>query len=92
MRNGLKSLRLIVTGRVQGVGYRYFVAHHARLLGIQGFAKNASDGSVVLECEGEEQAVGHLVELCRQGPPRAVVNRLDTNDIPFQGYLGFSIR
>jgi len=66
-----------VTGRVQGVGYRYFARGHARSLGLRGWVRNRFDGSVELHAEGPAAALDALEALLRQGPPHADVSGLE---------------
>ena len=73
--------RMLVSGRVQGVGFRYFVLEQARLLGLRGHALNLADGSVeVLAC-GEPAALAELRQRLRSGPPRARVQALRVQDL-----------
>jgi len=66
-----------VTGRVQGVGFRYFVAAHARALGLTGWARNLLDGSVEVQAAGPADALATLEERLREGPPHARVAGLE---------------
>lgn len=66
-----------VKGRVQGVGFRYFVRERAHALGLSGWVKNRSDGSVELMAGGDEQAVTQLLDEVRQGPPRSAVEAVE---------------
>ena len=66
--------RLIVTGRVQGVFYRAWTEQVARGLGLRGWVRNRSDGSVEICVRGELAAIDRLVEACRAGPPAAQVD------------------
>ncbi|MGC8762073.1 MAG: acylphosphatase [Acidobacteriota bacterium] len=65
-----------VTGRVQGVGFRYFVAAHARSLGLKGWARNLLDGSVEVQAAGPSEALAALEGHLREGPPHARVEGL----------------
>jgi acylphosphatase len=67
------ELRLVVTGRVQGVGYRWFVRLHADRLGLRGWVRNEFDGSVVAEVRGTPAAVEEFAEVLRRGSPGARV-------------------
>ena len=69
--------RLTVTGRVQGVGYRDWLQEMAERLELSGWVRNRFDGSVEAVIVGEEDAVGRMIEACRQGPPLARVDALD---------------
>jgi len=82
-----------VEGRVQGVGYRYFVLVKARELRIGGFARNSHDGSVLVEAEGEKVDLDTLVDYLRIGPPLARVRRVEVAVAPFlDQYEDFVIR
>ena len=72
--------RFLVTGMVQGVGFRWFVARHARSLGITGYARNLADGRVEVVGCGECEAMGQLEELLRKGPAHAQVERVERHD------------
>lgn len=66
-----------VFGMVQGVGYRYFVISQARRLGLTGFVRNLSDGSVEVEAEGEAGRLRQLLSLLGSGPAGATVERVE---------------
>jgi acylphosphatase len=74
------TCRFLVTGMVQGVGFRWFVARHARSLGITGYARNLHDGSVEVVGCGEAQAIAQLEELLRKGPAHAQVEGVERHD------------
>ena len=69
--------RVIVRGRVQGVGFRWFVREHARTLKLAGWVKNLPDGMVELEVEGPANTVAELMALVAEGPDGAVVAGMD---------------
>jgi acylphosphatase len=71
-----------VEGRVQGVGYRYFVRAKAGELRIRGFVRNGYDGSVMVEAEGEKTDLDTLVDYLRIGPPLARVSRVEVSVAP----------
>lgn len=66
-----------VRGRVQGVGYRAFVEHHARQRGLEGWVRNRSDGSVEAVFAGAPESVEGMVKACAVGPLSAKVDALD---------------
>ena len=66
--------RVVIRGRVQGVGYRAWVDHEARRLGLQGWVRNRRDGSVEAVFEGEEGIVADMIASCRKGPPSSRVD------------------
>lgn len=71
---------ITVNGRVQGVGYRYFVRAKAKELDIKGFVRNGYDGTVVIEAEGEKKDLEVLLDYLKIGPPLARVNRIDISE------------
>jgi acylphosphatase len=75
------TTRFLVSGQVQGVGFRWFVARHARSLGLGGYARNLPDGRVeVVASGGEAEAIARLEELLRAGPAHSRVERLERQD------------
>jgi acylphosphatase len=64
---------LAISGRVQGVGFRFYMERKARELGIAGWVRNRPDGSVESVVQGNTQAVEAMIAWARQGPPSAVV-------------------
>lgn len=71
------STRFVVSGMVQGVGFRWFVARHARALGLTGYARNLPDGSVEVVVNGPEEALPELERLLRAGPASAQVDQVE---------------
>lgn len=69
--------RLVVRGRVQGVGFRWFVRETARRCGLAGWVRNLADGSVELEASGPPDMLALLAEAVRAGPPGADVTSVD---------------
>jgi acylphosphatase len=71
------STRFLVSGLVQGVGFRWFVARHARALGLAGYARNLPDGRVEVVVSGPDEALPALERLLRAGPANAQVEGLE---------------
>lgn len=71
------TTRFQVFGMVQGVGFRWFVARHAKSLGLTGFVRNLPDGSVEVMVDGPEEALPALERLLRSGPASAQVDRVE---------------
>lgn len=71
------SARVRIYGRVQGVWYRGWAVGEARALGLDGWVRNRSDGSVEAVFHGSEAAVRAMIARCRQGPPAARVERVE---------------
>jgi len=72
----LKRAEFIVSGIVQGVGYRYFVYRNARPLGLYGYAKNLPDGTVFVIVEGKESAINELHKILKKGPSFSRVEKV----------------
>jgi len=87
------SAEIQVTGRVQGVGYRYFTERAAREHDVRGWSMNMPDGSVRLEVEAEKAAFERFLADLREGPSMSDVRDVSVTYMPYQGkYKGFSIR
>ena len=85
--------RFIVSGRVQGVGYRYFALDAARREGVNGYVENHDDGSVEAVAEGEAEAVERFERALRRGPSRSRVEQVMVDEIePALGNGDFIIR
>ena len=85
-------VRVIASGRVQGVWFRDACREAARGEGVQGFVRNRADGSVEAEFEGAEPAVERMIAWCRVGSPRARVDGVEVQRITTVGEPGFRIR
>jgi acylphosphatase len=84
--------RVIVNGRVQGVGFRYAVSRAAKSRGAAGWVRNRADGSVEAVFEGAPDAVESLVRLCREGPRGAAVEGVEVVDEEPEDLSGFAVR
>lgn len=70
----VRTLRIRIAGRVQGVAFRDWMERASRKLGLTGWVRNRRDGSVEAVISGEPELVADMVELCRRGPPAAQVS------------------
>jgi acylphosphatase len=85
--------RFVITGRVQGVGFRWFAHDAAVREGVGGWVRNLPDGSVEAELEGDVEAVGRVEAALRRGPSASRVDSVDVDDrMPGGRRTGFSIR
>ena len=90
---GIRSVRGLVAGRVQGVGFRYFVRRQAENAGLGGFVRNLADGRVEFLLQGEADAVDAVIEQIRLGPPHARVRELRVEEDERHAIVsGFTIR
>jgi acylphosphatase len=89
----LVARRYVISGRVQGVGFRFFAQDAARREGLSGFVRNLGGGELELEVEGDLEAVVRFERAVRGGPPGARVESVQVDDRPAGGRLtGFTIR
>jgi acylphosphatase len=81
-----------VTGRVQGVSFRWYTQQEATRLGVHGWVRNEPDGSVAGHFEGDEESVDAMVEWCRHGPSYAAVRDVAVTEARPSGTDSFDIR
>jgi acylphosphatase len=87
-----RAKNIIVHGRVQGVGFRYFVQHIGNRMGLTGDVRNCPDSTVEIIVEGDARKIADFIKQVGIGPSLARVERVDIVDIPIQGTYGsFSI-
>jgi acylphosphatase len=85
----IKHLNIKVCGKVQGVYYRASAVDVANNMGIKGFARNEKDGSVYIEAEGEDDVLKRFIEWCYEGPARASVEHVTTEESDMKNYSTF---
>jgi acylphosphatase len=83
---------IIVSGRVQHVGFRFYAQRNAHELEITGLIRNKRDGSVLIEAEGEEEKLRRFVEWCHEGPPWAHVESVSFTEGPVKELKGFLVK
>ncbi len=88
----MAALRLVITGRVQGGGFRAWTRREARRRGLRGWVRNRSDGSVEALLIGEDAAIEAMAEACRQGPGLAEVTAVERFAAADDGSGDFSER
>ena len=88
----MKAVTVKVTGRVQGVSFRWYAVQEAERLGVAGWVRNEPDGSVAAHVEGDDAAVDAMVAWCRRGPSYASVRDVAVTDAQVSGAHGFDIR
>jgi acylphosphatase len=85
--------RFLISGRVQGVGFRYFAQDAARREGLHGFVRNNDDGTVEALAEGESDALERFERAIRRGPSRSRVEQVMIDDVtPTMSSAGFEVR
>ncbi len=83
--------RAVVSGRVQGVGFRFFAERAARDAGVNGWVRNRSDGTVETFVEGSVEAVARYLERLREGPGGSRVTALVEEEATLRGHVSFEI-
>jgi acylphosphatase len=86
------ALRLVISGRVQGVGFRAWTSREARRRGLRGWVRNRSNGEVEVLVIGEAEAVDAMAEACARGPISAEVRGVSRHPAADDGSPGFSER
>ncbi|MFQ6611757.1 MAG: acylphosphatase [Fidelibacterota bacterium] len=87
------GLRLVITGRVQMVGFRWFTVQWAQDLDLAGYVKNQPDGSVLMEAEGPKKKLENMIEELKRGPRGSSVDRVEAEWLPFEHrFRDFNIR
>jgi acylphosphatase len=87
-----EAARVIVSGIVQGVGFRYWTERVARELGVCGWVRNLADGRVEAFVEGERDVIDAFIERCKVGPRAARVTNVEASRAKPTGATSFSIR
>ncbi len=86
------GVRVVVSGTVQGVGYRYYTARQAEQLGVKGWVHNLPGGEVEAVFTGDRLAIERMVKWCHRGPSAAVVTNVAIEPCESEEFNGFQIR
>jgi acylphosphatase len=86
-----QAKRWFVSGRVQGVGFRYFVQNRAQELGLSGWARNTADGRVEVYATGTPEKLSDLAAALHAGPPLSDVRRVEEREDHLEKMSGFRI-
>ena len=90
--DSIQARRFLVRGRVQGVGFRWFVEREAHILGVAGWVRNNADGAVEVFAQGAKEQLSGLRARLQQGPRAARVDQVDESEVPVsQGMKTFRI-
>jgi acylphosphatase len=92
VEGGSGAFRALVSGLVQGVGFRWSASDRANSLGLSGWVRNLADGRVEVLAEGRPEDLEAFARWLRRGPPGSRVDRVDSESVPPAGtYRGFRI-
>lgn len=89
---GLLHKNIRISGRVQGVGFRYSARSIASTIGVKGYVKNLPSGDVYIEAEGSQDQMNDFIAWCHQGPVRATIRNIEIFDSEVLGFKEFIIR
>ena len=89
--NNLRSVHLLVQGKVQGVFFRATAKEMAELLQLKGWVKNTPAGEVEIMAFGEREKVQKFIDWCKKGPPRAVVTNVQVSEMEEYSYDSFQV-
>jgi len=93
MSTEVKRLSMVVAGRVQGVGFRYFTREIAGLYGISGWVRNCFNSDVEVEAQGPDEVLQQFINELKKGPPSGYVNDIQTKEMDVaKGEKQFSVR
>jgi len=84
-----KSVRLYITGTVQGVFFRGFIKENAERYNVKGFVRNLEDGRVEVFLEGNVDEVNKMIELCKKGPKHSQIRNVEIKPEKFQDFKTF---
>ena len=85
------SIRLFISGTVQGVLFRQFIKDNADKHNVKGFIRNLEDGRVEIFLEGDSDEVDQLVAICKRGPEHALIRNIEEKQERFQDFKDFKI-
>ena len=87
----MKTIKILLSGTVQGVFFRDFVKENADTLSVRGFVRNLDDGRLEIVAEGRDEIVGEFLTKCREGPNKAHIKNFETKELKHQGFDSFKI-
>jgi acylphosphatase len=87
----MKTVRLIINGRVHGVFFRASAKDIADELGVKGWVRNLPDRNVEIAATAGEETLELFIKWCKQGPPRAIVNNVIIEEVILEEFIGFRI-
>lgn len=86
-----KSVRLYISGTVQGVFFRQFVKDNADKLGVKGFVRNLEDRRIEIFLEGDTEKVDGMIAICKRGPTHSNLRKVEEKEDKFQDFKDFRI-
>ena len=87
----MKTIRIYISGNVQGVFFRKFLEDNANELNVRGFCRNLDDGRIEVVAEGKDEKVNEMLEVCKKGSPHSNVKDIQIQELRHQGFNGFKV-
>jgi acylphosphatase len=87
----MKTLRIYISGTVQGQLYRKYLEEEGNKIGVRGFIRQMEDGRIEILAEGVDEKVNDMLELIKQGTKHAQIRKIEVQTINHQGFIGFKI-
>lgn len=87
----MKTIRVFISGTVQGVFFRQFIKDNADKIGVKGYVRNLENGKVEVVIEGKDKEVSQMLQICRKGAPYSQVKELEIEELKNQGFKEFKI-
>jgi acylphosphatase len=87
----MKTLRVYVSGTVQGVLYKKYLEEQGNKIGVRGLIRQMQDGRIEVIVEGTDDKVNQMLEVCRNGTRHVEIRNVEVNEIKYQGFEGFKI-
>jgi acylphosphatase len=86
-----KSIRLYISGTVQGVFFRAFIKENAERYNVKGFVRNLEDGRIEVFLEGNSEEVNKMVEICKKGSKHSMIRKVEEKPERFQDFKTFKV-
>jgi acylphosphatase len=87
----MRTVKIFISGSVQGVFFRKFIEEKARKLMLKGFVRNSDDGRVEVVVEGNDSFVNGMIDVCKEGPAQAQISGVEVQELKHHGFDEFKI-
>ena len=87
----MKTIRIYITGAVQGVFFRKFLQEKANELGIRGYVRNLEDGRIEIVAEGKDNNIDEMLGICQKGTPHTEIKDIELQKLTHQGFNSFKV-
>ena len=87
----MKSLRILISGTVQGSLYRKYLEEEGKKIGVRGFVRMKEDGKIEVVIEGIDEKVNAMLDLIKKGEKHVEIRNVEVIDIKYQGFSGFKL-